>query len=374
MGEEIVSVAGDSSSMSNVAEEIFGSFDNLKQYFSLAFATRVLETIVALILFYIVYRIARKYVSKLAHKQLKPQTALIIDKVIKYAYEILVVIYVLNLFGIKLNALLGAAGIVGIAVGFAAQTSVSNIISGFFVLSDQSIKIGDYITIADVVGTVYSIDLMSIKVLTLDNQLIRIPNETVIQSNMQNNTYFPTRRMLFNVGVSYDTDLEEAKAALESVPASCPTVLDTPLPLVYFDGFGDSSIKMVLAVWFKREYYWETRNSVFMNIKTAFDAAGIEIPFNQLDINMKDTEITQREKKEQAEKQKAAKKEFVATLKQAGIDKQELLKEEQRKEKLEELKRALEAQAAKKNGKSDTKKTEGGKNMSYDSQSGEDKD
>jgi small-conductance mechanosensitive channel len=340
-----------------IAQEIFGNFSNLNQYFTLTFATRVLQTLFALIIFYIIYRVARKYINKLAKKQLKPQTSLIVDKIIKYAYEILVVIYVLNLFGIKLDALLGAAGIVGIAVGFAAQTSVSNIISGIFVLSDQSIKIGDYITIGDVTGTVHSVDLMSIKILTPDNQLIRVPNETVIQSNMQNNTYFPTRRMTFNIGVSYDTDLDLAKKTLELVPTVCPTVLDDPAPLVYFDSYGDSSINMVLAVWFKREYYWDTRNTVFMNIKTAFDATGIEIPFNQIDVNMKGYLSAIDEKKEQIAKQRDAKKDFKETIKQSSIEKQEIINKE-----LKEAIRAREEEKARDKSKqapiSGTKKTE----------------
>jgi len=340
----------------NIAQEIFGNFSNLKQFFTLTFATRVLQTLFALAIFYIIYRVARKYINRLANKQLKPQTSLIVDKVIKYAYEILVVIYILNLFGIKLNALLGAAGIVGIAVGFAAQTSVSNIISGFFVLSDQSIKIGDYVTIGEVTGIVHSIDLMSIKILTLDNQLIRVPNETVIQSNMQNNTYFPTRRMTFNVGVAYDTDLELAKKTLELVPSICPTVLDDPKPLVYFDGYGDSSIKMVLAVWFKREYYWDTRNAVFMNIKTAFDATGIEIPFNQIDVNMKNSLSMVDEKQEQLVKQREAKKDYTEILKQSSIEKQEIINKELQQA-LREREEQIAREKSKKSRSSDIKKT-----------------
>ena len=102
-------------------------------------------------------------------------------KILKYSFFVLAVIYVLGIFNIKITALLGAAGIAGVAIGFAAQTSFSNIISGFFILSEKSLKIGDYITIKDVSGTVDSIDMLSVKIKTPDNQMVRVPNETIIK-------------------------------------------------------------------------------------------------------------------------------------------------------------------------------------------------
>ncbi|HZK20102.1 MAG TPA: mechanosensitive ion channel family protein [Treponemataceae bacterium] len=272
-----------------VIDEIFKGFNKFKEFFSMTVIAKTVQTIIALVLLYLAYRIVRKYILRFAEKKLTSQSTLLIRKVLKYIFQIVVIIYVLNLFGVKLHALLGAAGIVGIAVGFAAQTSVSNIISGFFILSDQSIKIGDFVTLKDITGRVHSIDLMSIKILTTNNQLIRVPNETVLQSNMQNNTFFPTRRMIFNIAISYDTDIEKAKKILEAVPVTCQTALTEPAPSVNVDSFGASGINLMLAVWFKKEDYWNTRNTMFINIKKAFDTAGIVIPFNQLDVQVKES-------------------------------------------------------------------------------------
>jgi small-conductance mechanosensitive channel len=159
-----------------VSSESVGLLSNLKEYFTLPFLFKILNIVAALFIFYVLYKIIRKYTKKIGTKKLKPQTAMMLDKAIKYAFQILVVVYILGQFGIKLNALLGAAGIAGIAIGFAAQTSISNIISGFFVLWERALQIGDFITIDDVTGTVQSIDLLSVRIVTPDNQMIRIPN------------------------------------------------------------------------------------------------------------------------------------------------------------------------------------------------------
>lgn len=269
----------------NPIAELFQNFEGIKNFLTLPFLYKAIGACLTLILLYTFYRIIVKLIRRLSEKKLKPQTGLIADKIIKYAFRTFTALYVLHLFGVNLNALLGAAGIMGVAIGLAAQTSFSNIISGFFVLSERTIKIGDFITIQDVVGKVHSIDLLSVKVLTLDNQLIRVPNETIIKSNLKNTTYFPIRRLTIQVSISYDTDLEKAYKALLQVPEVCPVVLTEPAPVVYFDGFGASGIDMILGVWLKKDDYFETINEVYIAIKKIFDKEKIEIPFNQIVIH-----------------------------------------------------------------------------------------
>lgn len=269
----------------NPVAEILQDFDGLKKFLTPAFLYKTLSTLIALIFIYIIYRVVIKLVRQISAKKFKPQTGLVADKIIKYTFRVFMVLYILNLVGVNLNALLGAAGIVGVAIGLAAQTSFSNIICGFFVLSENTIKIGDFITIQEVTGTVHSIDLLSVKVLTLNNQLIRVPNETIIKQNLKNTTYFPIRRVTVALSVSYDTDLEKAYKTLMKVPAMCPTVIDDPAPIVYFDGFGASGINMVLGVWLKKDNYIETKNEVYIAVKKTFDKEKIEIPFNQIVIH-----------------------------------------------------------------------------------------
>ena len=192
----------------------------------------------------------------------------------------------LGLFGINLKAIWGAAGIAGVAIGFAAQTSVSNLISGLFVLTEGSIHVGDTIIVGDVTGIVDEVKLLSIRVHTFDNQMVRIPNSTIINSNLTNNSYHNKRRWTVKVGVDYSTDMKFALETLQKAADLCPTVLKDPAPTVWFDGFDASSINLVVAVWFKPVDFLQTRNDIYIAIKKVLDDAGISIPFNQLDVHL----------------------------------------------------------------------------------------
>lgn len=246
---------------------------------------KAIHFVVALIIFIILYQLVKRFALRLAKKYVSPQKGNIIKHIIKYIFYVLVIFYFFNLFGIKLTAVLGAAGIAGAAIGFAAQTSVSNIISGFFVLGEQTFQIGDFITLGTISGNVHTINLLSIKIITPDNQLVRIPHETIIKENFINNTYFPVRRMAITVSVSHDTDLDNAVAALKKVPPLCENVIKDPNPLIYFDKFSGTGVDIVLAVWFNKADYFITRNQVFVALKKVFVQEGISIPFQQIVIH-----------------------------------------------------------------------------------------
>ncbi len=279
---EVVSTA------SETVNDIFVEGTNMiqmKDIFTMEFLSKALIFVVSIILLFIVYKVILRITKKITKKKLKPQAAMITEKTLRYTFYVVVTIYVLDSFGVNLNAVLGAAGILGVAVGFAAQTSISNIISGFFLLSEKTISIGDFVTIQEVEGTVHSMDLLSVKILTLDNQLIRVPNETIIKANLQNTTYYPIRRLQIDVGISYDTDLEKAKETLEKVPELCEDIIDDPESIVYFDGFEDSCIKIKLCIWIQKENLIAAKNEVYIAIKKVFDEAKIQIPFTQIVIH-----------------------------------------------------------------------------------------
>lgn len=228
----------------------------------------------------------KRSIKKVPEQKLSMHHSVLIRKLLNYISYIIILMIVMNMLNIKLSAIWGAAGIAGVALGFAAQTSVSNLISGLFVLGEKAMKVGDVVIVNGITGTVDSIGLLSTRIHTLDNQMVRIPNSAIINSNFQNNSFFPVRRFLFELSVSYSTDMEKALEILLKVPAKCPTVLADPAPKAWFDGFLDSGIKMVLAVWLNPSDLTETKNAVYMAIKKDFDAAGIEIPFNRLDVSI----------------------------------------------------------------------------------------
>ena len=247
---------------------------------------KLLGTVFIIFVMWIVFRLIAKAIRRVPEAKLPAQRTAVIIRFLKYIFYIIVVLYVLGLFGINLKAIWGAAGIAGVAIGFAAQTSVSNLISGLFVLTEGSIHVGDTIIVGDVTGIVDEVKLLSIRVHTFDNQMVRIPNSTIINSNLTNNSYHNKRRLTLNVGVDYSTDMKLALETLKKAPELCPTVLKDPAPAVWFDGFADSSINLVVAVWFKPVDFLQTKNDLYVAMKQVLDEAGISIPFNQLDVHL----------------------------------------------------------------------------------------
>ena len=223
------------------------------------------------------------FVSKSAGAYVKKRTSehigLMTQKSIFFIGFAICAITVLYEFGFKLNALLGAAGIASVAIGFASQTSLSNIISGLFLYWEKPFESGDIIKVDDTTGIVISIDLMSVKLRKFDNLFVRIPNETMVKAQVTNITKFPIRRMDINVGVAYKEDVDHVVEVLKDVADKNPYCLDEPEPVVIFQKYGDSSLDFMIGLWFEKTQYVLLRNSIMRDIKNRFDAEGIEIPF-----------------------------------------------------------------------------------------------
>jgi small-conductance mechanosensitive channel len=220
-----------------------------------------------------------KMVARATRRRISEHSGILVRKLVVYVGYVVLVMMVLNQLGFKLTALLGAAGIAGIAIGFAAQTSVSNVISGIFLLSEKPFQVGDLITVGGTTGVVMSIDLLSIKLRKLDNLFVRIPNETIIKTELINITRFPIRRMDIDIGVAYKEDVGKVRAVLEDVAARNPYCLDEPAPLILFKNFGNSALEFLYGLWFYKTDYLALRNSIMQEVKERFDAEGIEIPF-----------------------------------------------------------------------------------------------
>lgn len=211
--------------------------------------------------------------------RLDAHRSMILRRLVFYLVLGLAVATALNELGFKLGVLLGAAGILSVAIGFASQTSASNLISGLFLVGERPFGIGDAIKVGGTTGEVLSIDLLSVKLRTFDNLFVRIPNETLIKSEVVNLSRFPIRRVDLLLAVARKEDIGRVRELLFAVAEANPLCLEEPKPLFIVAGFGASSIDLQFSVWAKRENFLELKNGMYEEIKRAFDAHGIEIPF-----------------------------------------------------------------------------------------------
>lgn len=224
-------------------------------------------------------RIARLTITRVFSSSLTAQQRLLLRRGVSYTIVSLFFISALRELGFDFNVLLGAAGIVTVAIGFASQTSVSNVISGLFLVLERTVEVDNVVHVNGHTGVVHSIDLLSTKLRTFDNLLIRIPNETMLKSDITNYSRFPIRRIDTLVGVAYTSDLKKVKEVLLEVANTNPLSLDEPAPIIVAKGFGDSSIDFQFSVWGTAENYLELLNSIHENIKEAFTTHDIEIPY-----------------------------------------------------------------------------------------------
>lgn len=235
--------------------------------------------------FYFAYLIARKskdYMISSAGKEHRAD-AVVKAKVFYYVFLTVAFFLALNFAGIsgELSALMAAIGITGIVLGFAAQTVVSNFISGVFMYFDKPLKIGDQVKIGELEGVVEDMRILSTRIRSWDGTLIRIPNEKLFNSNIVNLMRYPVRRVDVDIGVAYSADADRAIKIIRDVLDEIPLVLAEPEPMVYVNELSDSAVLIAIRAWAPSEKWFDVRTRIIRDVKKALDEAGIEIPFPQ---------------------------------------------------------------------------------------------
>ena len=264
--------------------------NSLKGIFTNIDTDRFTEIFVALLLCFIGFVIARfisnTFISTIgirfnAHQQL------VWRRGIFYFIFLIFVMASLKEAGFKLSVFLGAAGILTVALGFASQTSASNLISGIFLIGEGSFEVGDTIQITlirghTIEGQVISIDLLSVKLLTQDNIYVRLPNEQLIRAPVHNLSKYPIRRIPINLAINFHEDIIKVRAVLLDLANKYPLVLADPKPAVTVTAFGESSIELLLSIWCKRENFVKVRDEMQELIRNGFVDNQIEIPVPKL--------------------------------------------------------------------------------------------
>lgn len=224
-------------------------------------------------------RVLAALVGRMAQRLWPADSVVLVRRLVFWTAAGLVVASVLRQLGFDLGVLLGAAGVLTVAIGFASQTSASNLISGLFLALERSFGIGDAITVGGVTGEVLAIDLLSVKLRTFDNRFVRVPNETIIKSDFVNLTRFPIRRADVMVSVAYKEDLARVRRVLFEVAEAHPALLEEPRPVVWVLGFGASGVDLQFSCWAPATDFFQTKSDLFEAVKRRFDQEGIEIPF-----------------------------------------------------------------------------------------------
>ncbi|MDR1388445.1 MAG: mechanosensitive ion channel family protein [Treponema sp.] len=250
--------------------------------------SKIIGIVLTLLFIIVTFNLFQFFLGKFLGRKITAERTRLVKKGIRYTGFVLAFLFVFKSIGVDLSALLGAAGIAGVILGFAAQTSVSSLISGFFLLSEKPFSVGDTIKLDDVSGVVISVDLLSVKLRTYDNLFVRIPNETIIKSNLTTVTRFPIRRLDLAFDIGCGEDLEQVQKILLDLAAANRYCLENPAPFFGIDSFRDSRFSIVFNVWFEKDNFWNLKNSIIMEIKQSFKKAGIEFPRQKVDIIISD--------------------------------------------------------------------------------------
>ncbi len=195
---------------------------------------------------------------------------------------------VLAMLGVNVTPLFALVGGAAFIMAFALQDTLSNLAAGLMIIINRPFDEGDYVTVAGVGGTVRNVSVVSTTVTTPDNQVIVIPNSKVWGDIITNVTASETRRVDLSFGISYDDSIEEAQAVLEEVVRAHPAVLSDPAPVVRVHALGSSSVDFIVRPWTRAEDYWTVYWDLTRQVKEAFDARGISIPYPHTEMVVRD--------------------------------------------------------------------------------------
>lgn len=212
------------------------------------------------------------------HRFLPEQHVPMFVKVVRYGGYTTAVVVALNRAGVDLSVLLGAAGILTVAIGFASQTSASNVISGLFLVGERPFVVGDIIRVETIVGVVEAIDFVSVKLRTFDNLYARIPNEILFKSTIVNHTHYHIRRIDLEFPLPPEADLHTLRDALYETVSHIPTVLDEPSLDLQLIGFQSAGVQARFCAWTTREGFRETRTEVCLAVVRVLQEQNITLP------------------------------------------------------------------------------------------------
>lgn len=252
-----------------------------------------IRVVFALLVFIIGAEIIKliRHILKKSLKRANADLGLIqfLDSLIKVFLYIILIFSIASSFGLDATSVVAVLGSAGVAVGLALQGSLSNFAGGVLILLIKPFKVGDYIKEDNKgnEGTVTEISLFYTKLMTLDERIVVLPNGALANNSLTNYTATAYRRLDVNVDISYQADIKKAKdVALKVLREDSAAISDKDM-LVFVDDLCDSSVRLTARCYVTNENYWPARGRLLENIKLAYDQNGIEIPYTQVDVYMK---------------------------------------------------------------------------------------
>ncbi len=281
--------------MNGMQEPMAHTYDSLMDWvitnsgILLGYCVNLVAAILILFVGSIVVKAIAGAVSKgLEKKNMDKAVIGFIHGLVRYLLMTIVAIAALSRVGVETASVIAIIGAAGLAVGLALQGSLSNFAAGVIIVAFRPFRSGDYVSIAGVAGSVESIHIFQTVLITPDNKVVIVPNTAVIGNPITNFSRNDTRRIDLVIGVSYKADLLKAKAVLKEVLDNHPMVLKDPAYNVAVLELADSSVNFVVRPWVNTGDYWTAYFEIMEQIKLALDSNGVEIPFPQMDVHVKE--------------------------------------------------------------------------------------
>ncbi len=200
--------------------------------------------------------------------------------------RIVFVLFGLSVLGFDINTFVAALGAAGITAGLGLQSLISQFASGIEIMFNKPFRAGDFIELESVSGTVEQIHFMNTTLLTPDNRRVVIPNSHITSNNLINYTAQKLRRIDFKFSIGHGDDIALAKQVVAKANEACPYTIEHPSTRIAVGGHGESSITITALLWCESENYWAAYYDIYERVKLDFDANGINIPYNQLDVHI----------------------------------------------------------------------------------------
>lgn len=222
----------------------------------------------------------------LGRANIDPILSTFLSNILNTVLLVLVIIVALSQLGLNTTSLVALLGAAGLAVGLALKDSLSHFAAGVMLVLFRPFKLGDFVEVGGVSGSVDKITIFSTRLKTPDNKIVTIPNGKVFGNTMTNFSEEATRRIDLVIGIGYGSDLLKAKGILEDIVSRHDNVLKEPGYRIAVSELADSSVNFIVRPWVNAEDFWPVRFELIETIKLRFDAEGIEIPFPQMSVHM----------------------------------------------------------------------------------------